>query len=237
MEILALIPARGGSKSIPQKNLALLAGKPLIAYSIEVALASSLVTRVVVSTDDAEIAQTARDLGAQVPFMRPAELAQDNTPDLPVFQHALAWLAEQEGYQPELVVQLRPTSPLRRVRYVDEAVRLLLDDPQADSVRAVAPPCLTPYKMWKVDQGAPYLEPILQVPGLAEPFNAPRQSLPVIWAQTGLVEVIRPATILAKNSMTGQRILPYYLEAVPMLDIDEPMDLKWGEFLLSHDRY
>lgn len=237
MDILALIPARGGSKSIPGKNIAPLAGKPLLAYSIEVAQASRLITRVLLSTDSQEIRQVGLDWGAEAPFLRPAEFAQDDTPDLPVFRHALAWLMEQEGYRPEAVVQLRPTSPLRRVEHVDGAIQTLLDDPSADSVRAVSPPCLTPYKMWRLEEGSPYLSPLLTVPGLAEPFNTARQYLPEVWGQTGYVEVIRPATILEKNSMTGQRIKPYLMPGHRMLDIDEPSDLDWAEFLLSHGRY
>ena len=104
---LAVIPARGGSKQVPRKNLKLLGGKPLIQWSIEAAQAASELDRCIVSTDDEEIAAVARALGAEVPFLRPAEYAQDTTPDLPVFQHALAWLAEHEGYRPAMVVHLR----------------------------------------------------------------------------------------------------------------------------------
>ena len=114
-EVLAVIPARGGSKGIPHKNIRCFAGHPLIAYSIAAARQSELVTRVIVSTDDPEIADVARDFGAQVPFLRPAELAQDTTLDLPVFQHVLAWLIANEAYQPDFVLQLRPTSPVRPV--------------------------------------------------------------------------------------------------------------------------
>ncbi len=113
-EVLALIPARGGSKSIPRKNILPFAGFPLIAFSIAAGLASETVNRVIVSTDDEEIAGFSRRYGAETPFIRPAHLAEDSTPDLPVFQHALEWLQENEAYQPDIVVQLRPTSPLRQ---------------------------------------------------------------------------------------------------------------------------
>jgi hypothetical protein len=118
-EVLAVIPARGGSKGIPRKNIRDFAGYPLIAYSIAAGLQSELVTRTIVSTDDEEIAQVARQWGAEVPFLRPDEIAQDQTLDLPVFQHALAWLAEHEDYHPDVVVQLRPTSPVRPRGCVD----------------------------------------------------------------------------------------------------------------------
>ncbi|MBI1855503.1 MAG: acylneuraminate cytidylyltransferase family protein, partial [Chloroflexi bacterium] len=125
-EILALIPARGGSKGIPRKNIRSFAGYPLIAWSIAAAKQSGLVTRIIVSTDDDEIAAVAREWGAETPFMRPTELAQDKTLDLPVFEHALKWLAENENYKPDVLIQLRPTSPIRPRDLVDDAVRILL---------------------------------------------------------------------------------------------------------------
>ena len=149
-EVLALIPARGGSKSIPRKNIRPFAGYPLIAYSIAAGLAAETVTRVIVSTDDEEIAAVSRQYGAEIPFLRPAEFSQDQTPDLPVFQHALHWLAENEGYQPEIVVQLRPTSPFRRVLHIDQAVYQLLEHPDADAVRTVCVPFQNPFKMWRI---------------------------------------------------------------------------------------
>jgi CMP-N-acetylneuraminic acid synthetase len=135
MPLLTLIPARGGSKSIPRKNLKPLGGHPLIAWSIAAALQAECKPRVIVSTDDEEIATVAREYGAEVPFMRPAELAQDRTLDLPVFQHALGWLEEKEGYLPGIVIQLRPTSPFRPAGMIDEAVRILRAHPEATSVR------------------------------------------------------------------------------------------------------
>lgn len=123
VHVLALIPARGGSKSIPRKNIGLFAGHPLVAYSIAAGLQAASVSRVVVSTDDEEIASVARRYGAETPFRRPEALAQDDTLDLPVFEHALRWLEQHEGYRPEVVVQLRPTSPIRPRDLVDRADR------------------------------------------------------------------------------------------------------------------
>jgi len=139
VEVLALIPARGGSKGIPRKNIKDLGGHPLIAYSIAAGLSSKLVTRTIVTTDDEEIAQKAKEYGAEVPFLRPEEYAQDDTRDLPVFQHVLSWLKEHEDYQPEVVVQLRPTSPFRSPTLVDETIKILLNNPQVNSVRGVVP--------------------------------------------------------------------------------------------------
>lgn len=160
VKVLAVIPARGGSKGIPRKNIKKLAGHPLIAYSIAAGLNSSLVTRTIVSTDDQEIAEVAKQYGADVPFLRPEEFARDESRDLPVFQHVLSWLKQNESYQPEIVVQLRPTSPFRSETLVDEAVRILLDHPDADSVRGIVPSKQNPYKMWKVLEGGG-MQPLL----------------------------------------------------------------------------
>lgn len=229
-EILALIPARGGSKSIPRKNIRPFAGHPLIAYSIAAALASELVTRVVVSTDDEEIAAIAREYGAEVPFLRPFELAQDDTPDLPVFQHALYWLAEEEGYHPDIVVHLRPTSPLRQTGHIDQAVLQLLEHPEADSIRSVIVPFQNPFKMWTISE-AGYLEPLLKVE-FNEPYNLPRQSLPVVYWQTGYVDAAWRETIMKKNSMTGELILPMIMGTEDWIDIDSPDDWLRAERLL-----
>lgn len=217
MEILALIPARGGSKGIPRKNLLVLAGKPLIAYSIEQALASRYITRTIVSTDDHEIAEVARRFGAEVPFLRPSEFAQDLSPDIDVFRHALEWLRDQEGYACELVVYLRPTGPVRRVELIDKAIEMMLNHPEADALRSVSLPVQTPYKMWRIVGG--YLQPLLQVEGMVEPYCMPRQSLPEVYWQNGYVDIVRPHVVLELGMMCGHKILPFIIHE-PILDID-----------------
>ena len=230
-EVLALIPARGGSKSIPRKNIRPFAGYPLIAYSIAAGLAAEMVSRVLVSTDDEEIAKIARRYGAETPFLRPAELSQDHTADLPVFQHALEWLAEHEGYQPEIVVQLRPTSPFRRVSHIDQAIYRLLERPEADAVRTVCVPFQNPFKMWRIDPDG-LMQPLLgsEYP---EPYNMPRQLLPEVFWQTGYVDVVWADTILQKDSMTGDRILPLVIDPSEWIDIDSPDDWRRAERLLE----
>ena len=222
-EVLALIPARGGSKSIPRKNLLVLAGRPLIAHTIERALECVRITRVVVSTDDAEIAETARRYGAETPFERPAEYAQDHSPDLDVFRHALRWLEEHEGYRPELVVHLRPTGPVRRVELIDRAIELLLAHPEADSLRSVSRPVQTPYKMWRIGSDG-LLWPLLSVIGQPDAHSLPRQLLPDVYWQNGYVDVLRPRTILELGSMAGGKVLPFVIEE-PIYEIDYPDSL------------
>lgn len=232
--VLAVIPARGGSKSIPRKNIRSLAGHPLIAYSIAAGSASAMVTRLIVSTDDEEIAGVARKHGAEVPFLRPAEHSQDNTTDLPVFRHALEWLQEHQSYQPDIVVQLRPTSPFRRVQHIDAAVRLLLENPQADAARTVCIPFQNPFKMWRISPEG-WMQPLGRELGIPhEPYNLPRQALPDVYWQTGYVDACRADTILKKNSMTGGRILPVVIDPAEWIDIDSPDDWLRAERLLEN---
>ncbi len=233
-EVLAIIPARGNSKSIPRKNIKEFAGYPLIAYSIAAALQAETVTRVIVSTDNEEIASVARDFGAEVPFLRPAEFAQDQTADLPVFEHALTWLNENEKYEPDVVIQLRPTSPVRPKNCIDNAVSILLSHPDADCVRGVVLAGQNPYKMWHVQpDGA--LKPILTVEGVREAYNAPRQELPPVYWQTGHIDAIRPETILKKKSMTGDVIYPLIIDPSYTVDIDTMTDWRNGEQLVMEE--
>ena len=231
-EVLAVVPARGGSKSIPRKNIRLFAGHPLISYSIAAGLQAETVTRVIVSTDDEEIARVAREYGAETPFLRPPELAQDQTTDLPVFEHVLHWLDEHEGYYPDIVVQLRPTSPVRPPDCVDQAVRLLFEHSEADSVRGVVPSGQNPHKMWRISPEG-RMEPLLSVSGLAEPYNAPRQKLPPTYWQTGHIDAIRAETIWRKGSMSGEVILPLLIDPRYTVDIDTLNDWQRAEWLVE----
>lgn len=234
-EVLAIIPARGGSKGIPGKNIKDFAGFPLIAYSIVAGHQSEFVTRVIVSTDDEEIAQVARQYGAEAPFLRPAEFAQDDTLDLPVAKHCLDWLAVHENYFPEAVVWLRPTSPIRPLDCVDEAICLLLDHPEADSVRGVVPAGQNPYKMWTIDEQTKKMNPLLEVEGIREPYNAPRQALPDVYWQTGHIDVIWTKTVLEKHSMTGDIILPLMIDPHFTVDIDLPSDWQGAEQMVLNN--
>jgi YrbI family 3-deoxy-D-manno-octulosonate 8-phosphate phosphatase len=233
LEVLAVIPARGGSKGIPRKNIRDFAGYPLIAYSIAAATQSKLVTRTIVSTDDEEIAAVARHYGAETPFLRPAEFAQDNTIDLPVFQHVLSWLKEHEGYVPDVVVQLRPTSPVRPLTCVDDAVNLLLSHPDADSVRGVVEADQCPYKMWLIDSSSGAMSPLIGVEGISEAYNAPRQKLPKVFWQIGHIDAIRPRAIIEQNSMSGKVIMPLIMDPRFTVDLDNLRDWHQGEVLVK----
>lgn len=229
MSTVAVIPARGGSKSISRKNIKVLGGHPLIAYSVAAGLEARTVDRVLVSTDDVEIADVGRRYGAEVPFLRPAELARDETRDLPVFEHALEWL-EEHGERPESLVQLRPTSPFRPPGLVDDVVEGLTED--HDSVRTITEAKKSPYKMWirRGDRIVPLLDEDL---GIEEPFNAPRQTLPKVFVHTGHVDVFWSQTISVHGSLAGPRVRGHRVPSAYCIDIDTMADWRRAEQLMD----
>ncbi|MBD80084.1 MAG: hypothetical protein CL840_14320 [Crocinitomicaceae bacterium] len=223
MKTVAIIPARGGSKGIKRKNLVDFQGKPLVAHSIIHALESEIVDRVIVSTDDEEIAEVSKKYGAEVPFLRPAELAEDHVLDYPVFRHALDWLQENENYQSDVVVHLRPTAPYRKSFWIDEAVQLLLDHPSAHSVRSVSEPNMHPYRTFEIDNTG-YLDPIMK-DRHPEPFLLRRQDLPPMYFYNCVIDVTKPSTIYELESMTGSKLFPYIMNPDEVIDIDSERDL------------
>ena len=216
---------------MPRKNLQLLLGQPLIAHSIHHALHAGRITRVVVSTDDEEIARTSREHGAEVPFIRPPELAADDTPDLPVFQHALRWLFESDGYRPAAVVHLRPTYPVRQTTTIDAAIDTFLRRADIDSLRSVSVARESPYKMWRIGAEG-LLTPVVRLDDGREGHALPRQALPRVYWQNGYVDVIRPRVILDEETMGGRRILPFVIEELGA-EIDYPEDLHAAEQFLK----
>lgn len=231
MNSVSIIPARGGSKGIPRKNIIDFNGKPLIAHSIEHALNANLGSRVIVSTDDEEIAEISRSFGAEVPFIRPKELAEDHVLDLPVFVHALKWLKDEEGFDPEIVIHLRPTAPYRKPEWIDEAVKLLLEHPEADSVRSVSEPDKHPYRIFELDSHG-FLDPIMQHRH-PEPYLLRRQDLPKMFYYNCVIDITRAQTIFEKASMTGDRLFPYIMNPDDVIDIDSPRDLEIAKALFG----
>lgn len=231
MNIVAIIPARGGSKGIVRKNLIPINGKPMVAYSIEHALASKTINKVVLSSDDQEIINVGKKYGAEVPFVRPAELAEDHVLDLPVFEHALNFLKDKEGYEADIVVHLRPTTPYRKANWIDKAVELLISNPDADAVRSVSIPEKHPYRMFTIDKKG-FLDPIMKHEH-PEPFLLRRQDHPPVYHYNCVIDVTKPATIFGKKSMTGDRLLPYVMNSDEVVDVDTQRDVLYIEYFFK----
>ena len=220
MKILAIIPARGGSKGVPRKNIRTLAGKPLIAWTIEAALSASGLDRVIVSTEDEEIAAISRASGADVPFLRPVELVADDTPTLAVLQDVVARLEAEEGYLAEAVMTLQPTSPLRTSQHIDEAISLFQADPKADSLVSCVqvPHIFHPASVMKAD-GDGYLQPYLDAP---QPTR--RQDKETVFARNGAAIYITRSACLSRF-IFGGNLLAYPMDDASSLDIDSEDDL------------
>jgi CMP-N-acetylneuraminic acid synthetase len=222
LEVLALVPARSGSKSIKDKNIRPIVNKPLMAWSIEHALSADTVTRTIVSTDSAEYADIARQYGGETPFLRPSEISGDVATDLQVFQHALAWLNEHEGYRPEICVHLRPTHPVRNPADIDRMVEILAGEPNLDSVRSVVKARETPFKIWFRETSG-MLRPVVEC-DIPEAYNQPRQMLPVTYLQNASIDVVRARIVVEQASMTGNRIYGYIMDEI--YDIDDETQLE-----------
>lgn len=226
--VLAIIPARGGSKKIPDKNIIHIANKPLIAWSIETAQSCAKLTRVIISTDSEKIAEISRSYGADVPFLRPAELAQDDSHDFFVYEHALTWLAQQENYFPDIVVWLRPTAPLRTIADIEASIDLLIET-KADWVRSICPVEHHPYWMKQLDRNRliPFIE------GIDERKYYQRQLLPPAYRLNGAVEVTWAKTILEKKLRYSGDVCGYVMPVERSIDVDHEMDLKLLNILLE----
>lgn len=221
-EVLALIPARCGSKAVRDKNVRPLAGKPLLAWSIGHALAAMSVTRTIVSTDSERYAEMARAYGAETPFLRPEHLSQDTSCDLDVFTHALTWLDTHEGYRPALCVHLRPTYPIRDPADIDRMVDILVEHEEIDAVRSVVASPETPFKMWFRDP-AGRLTPVIET-SIHDACSQPRQTLPMTYLQNASIDVVRPRVLLGQRSMTGQHVFGYLMQDT--FDIDDEAQLE-----------
>jgi CMP-N,N'-diacetyllegionaminic acid synthase len=225
--VLAIIGARGGSKTLPGKNIAPLGGKPLIVWTIEAALAAVRVERVIVTTDSAEIAKVAQLAGAEVPFIRPSELSQDDTPgNLPVV-HAVRWLEGREGTSYDLVVYLQPTSPLRTAADIDAAIDLQIER-DADSVVSVTPAGEHPYWMKTVDKDG-WMQDLVK---LETPIVL-RQDLPAAYLLNGAIYLAKRDVLLSTGGWATDRTAAYVMPADRSVDIDTAEDFASAESVLA----
>ena len=228
--ILTIIPARGGSKGIRDKSIAPINVRPMIAYSIQVALNSKVFDRVVVSTDSHKIAATARSLGVEVPFLRPKRLARDKTPGILPILHAIQWLEKNEGYRSDYVMCLQPTSPLRTVMDIKKAVALA-EKRKADGVVSVSPVEHHPYWMKKVNRQGRMSDFMLLARAIAR-----RQDLPSVYALNGAIYLARREILLNRKTWYTKRTYAYPMPRERSLDIDTPWDLHLAELILKEKR-
>lgn len=229
--IYAIIPARSGSKGVKNKNIRCVKGYPLLAYTIAAAALTPEVSRIIVSTDSEYYAKIARYYGAETPFLRPAEYAADNSPDIQFMEHAIGWLSENEGKLPEFFMHLRPTSPLREVRILSDAAKKMLADPEATSLRSAHPQVFPPYKMFCLKEDGYYrsFDPALTI----DEANNPRQGFDRVYVPDGYVDLLRTEFVENKHLMHGDRVIGFVLEEA--VDIDAKKDLEYVEYYLDRN--
>lgn len=230
LKILALIPARSGSKRIKDKNIRPLDGKPLIAHTIESALKSRYINKVIVSTDSEKIADISKEHGAECPFLRPADIAGDHSVEISYYIHALNWLAENEHYIPDIIVNLYVTSPFRKTETIDQAIEKFLAHSDADSLRSVKKCSEHPYKMWYFL--GDYLEPLIPTQNTnVHTFSS--QMFPEYYIQNASIYITRPETIKKYNSVIGNTVIGFQMSEEESFDINTELDFSLAENLLS----
>lgn len=225
--VLAIIPARGGSKGVPRKNIRPLSGKPLIAYTIEAAAGAQLLDRTVLSTEDTKIAAIAKKHGAEVPFMRPPELAKDESFAEPVMEHALGWLEEHEGYVPDYLLLLQPTSPLRTSQDIDNCINLALEK-DAVGVVSICPVKHHPYLIKRLDEEG-HIESFSPL----DQMWRRRQDFPPAYGLTGAIYLVRREILLEQHALFHERTYAYIMPPERSLDIDTLWDFTLAELILK----
>lgn len=231
-KIYAIIPARSGSKSVPDKNIRLLGGKPLMAYSIAVARQIPEIDRVIVSTDSMEYAQISRVQGAEAPFLRPRAISGDMSTDSEWVCHLLAWLWDNEKELPKYLIHLRPTQPLRDLKYIREAINVIEQHPEATALRSVNDVNLSIHKHCEIENG--FLRPVGSKSFDLDLVSLPRQSLPKIYVPNSYVDILKTSFIVQHNGeILGNKVIPFYTPGIS--DIDTEDDWKYLEYTIWRD--
>lgn len=221
-----LIPARGGSKSIKNKNIVIIKKKELIYFTIQTARKLKKISRIVVSTDSKKIAKVAKLYGAEVPFIRPKKYSKDNSTDLQVFKHYINWLKKNNMTIPKIIIHLRATTPFRSAKIINKAINIILQNKNISSLRSMRKSIFSPYKMWFVEnkKAIPVLESKKK-----ELHSASRQSLKSSYDHIGYVDILRLKKTIYKNSMVGENVYPFLLNTEQLkkyVDIDTKYDLR-----------
>jgi CMP-N,N'-diacetyllegionaminic acid synthase len=233
MQTYAIIPARGGSKGVSKKSIAPLGGFPLIAYAIAAAKLSKKIDRIIVSTDSEEMAAVAKKFGAEVPFLRPSEFAQDNSPDIDFVKHAVEWFEKNEGKVPEYFVHLRATTPLRHPEDIDTAIETIQQHPEATSLRSGYEMRESPYKLFGITED--YFAGLFPQDPRPEYWNLPRQSFPPVYQPDGYVDVLKTDFIKRTGTMHGEKILAFVSENTG--EIDTLKDFEFLEHKLQNSQW
>lgn len=221
MNILSIIPARSGSKSIPNKNIKILAGKPLLSYSIDYSKRCKIVTNTIVSTDSFEYKEIALKYGADVPMLRPSNLSGDDIQDYPVAYHELIISEKYFNKIFDIIVWLRPTSPLRPNGLIEKGIKILTDNKNIDSIRSIAEATEHPFRQWILEENRITMKPYENLS--FEPYNMPRQLLTKTYFQTGDIEIFKRSTLI-NGSISGNIIAPIIINHSDMVDIDDHND-------------
>jgi len=227
-DVIAIIPARSGSKGVPDKNTKPIAGKPLMAYSIAAALKSNVINRVIVSTDSEEYACIARSYGAEVPFLRPSDVSGDLATDTQFFKHAIDWLRENEGFVPKYFAHLRPTTPLRNPQIIDDALISFIDS-NFTALRSVHKMSESSYKTFEIDNNK--LKLLCGGGFDIEAANLARQSFPDTYDANGYIDVVRTEMIDSKEMVHGNKVLAYVTDRA--YEIDEASDIEFLEYMIG----
>tara|TARA_Y100000034_G_scaffold136839_1_gene216255 strand:- start:4505 stop:5254 length:750 start_codon:yes stop_codon:yes gene_type:complete len=234
-EVVTIIPARSGSKRVPNKNIRMFNGYPLIAYSIAASKMSESIERTIVSTDDVTIAEISRRFGAEVPFLRPKEYSTDSSPDIGFFAHAFQWFEKNEGHVPEYFVHLRTVAPLRSPGVVNQAVQMIIDNPEATGLRSVhefpQPVC----KMFAID--GLYLEGLCPDDDRPEYYNLPGQMFEPVYCPSSYVDVVRYSTFRDTGMLHGDKILAFITRDIGDIDTIEQFESTEFECKMNEEQY
>lgn len=231
--IYAIIPARGGSKGVPGKNIKLLMNEPLIAYSILASLKSNQINRTIVSTDSEEIAEVALKYGAEVPFFRPSEISGDKSSDYEFFEHAINWFSKSENEVPDLFVHLRPTTPLRNPSLIDDAVNLFLNNiDKMTALRSVHKMSESAYKYFEIKNNI--LTTVCENSFDLDRSNQARQMFPDTYIPNGYVDIIKSAYVIENKLIHGNSVMPFVTPEA--YEVDSHEDFEYLEYLVNKDK-
>jgi len=230
MNVLVLIPARGDSQRIPNKNIRILNGKPLIQYTIDYALKETTDARVIVSTDNNNIAKVAMQCGAESPFLRPKDISGPETPDYPVVEHCLKYLQQEDQWEPEILIFLRPTQPYRIKGEIQKSIEILNKNNNIDCVRTTQPVCYSPYWMKKINEES-LIEPFCE--DVNEYQYTRSQDLPRTVFCDGYVDAIRVSSINKYKKVIAGNVYALYRDDIYSLDIDDEKDWEYAEYIFN----